>query len=197
MDRRHYLTAVSSFGAGTLAGCSMPRQSRTISNPTTEHEDDGETHLFFQTDANRIATLSVQPGREYYAGLGGSQLPVDISIAHADRTKITSLTLKLRTLPEGGKSPAEAALITPFGTPNPALELYTDPADGGTILSIPNAEDVGTGTVTLEFFLSSIDPSTTEMELDATIKLTEQDLLGTHYTLTSLTIISLPTRNPQ
>lgn len=195
MDRRDYLAVLSSVGAATLAGCSIPGQSRTLSNPTTEEEDDGETHLFFTADTTRVATVSIQPGRDRYDGPGGTQIPVDISISHADRTKITSLTLALRTLTEGGKPPAEAALLAPFGTPHPGLELYTDPADGGTVLTIPDARDIGSGTVTLKLLLSSVASSTTEMALDATIDLSEHGLFGTKYTLSSITTIPLPTKN--
>lgn len=193
MDRRDYLAALSSVGAAALAGCSVPGQSRRLSNPRTEEEDDGETHVFFTADTTRVATVSVQPGRERYDGPVGTQIPIDISIAHAGRTTITSLTIALRTLTEGGTPPAEAALLTPFGTPHPGLELYTDPADGGTVLTIPNSEDIGSGTVTLKFLLSSVAQSTTEMTLDATIELAEHGLFGTQYMLSSITTIPLPT----
>ncbi len=197
MNRRGYLGAIASFGTAMLAGCSVPGQSHTLSNPTTERGTDGETRLFYQAEPSRIATVSILPGKERYSGPTGDQLSIDIKIEHTDGTNITGVMLKLRTLPAGGNPPADAALLPPFGTPHPAIDLYDDPDDGGTILSIPTAEAIGTGTVTLGFILSSIDPSTTEMAVEATIELTEMSVMGTDYVLSALTIIPLPNPTAQ
>lgn len=170
----------------------MPGASKTLSNPTTEREDHGETHLLFQTDGDRVASFTVQPGRRRYSGPAGEQITLDVSCAHRDGTKITGLRLKLRTLPGGGPPPAQVSLTTPFGTPHPALQLYRDPQDLGTILDIPDAGEVGDGTLTLEFLLSSLEASTSELEVDATVELTEQGMTGTDYTLDALTLIQLP-----
>lgn len=195
MDRRQYLTTLASIGVGTIAGCSVPGGSQTLSNPTTEQEDDGETHLLFHADGDRLASLTIQPGRQRYSGSTGEQISVDVSVAHRDGTKIAGLRLKLRTLSEGGKPPAQVALITPFGTPHPSMELYTDPQDGGAILDIADTSEVGDGTLTLKFLLTTLEASTSELEVDATIELTEQEVFGADYTLDALTLIQLPDSN--
>lgn len=195
MERRQFLTAVSSIGVATIAGCGMAGASKTLSNPTKEVEDDGETHLQFNTEGSRVATLTIQPGRQRYSGLAGEQTTLDVSCSHRDETKISGFRLKLRTLPGGGRPPAEVSLRTPFGTPHPSFQLYSDPQDGGAILDIPDADEIGDGTLTLEFLLSHLEESTSKLEVDATIELTEKGMTGSDYTLEALTLIQLPDSN--
>lgn len=191
MNRRRFLAGLGGIGLIGTAGYAAIGGSRTLSNPTVEREADGETHLRFRADDERVATLTVSPGRRY-SGAGGGGVPVDVSIAHREGTAITSLALELRTLAPGGNPPAQVALTTPWGTPHPALQLYTDPRDGGTILEVAEMGGQGRGTTTFEFLLTGVDASTSELEVDATADLAASNALEGGYTLEGRTLVHLP-----
>lgn len=106
-----------------MAGWTAPGGSRTFATPTETREDDGETHLRFRAGGDQLAVLTVRPGRRRHTGSVGDVVPVDVSVAHRDGTTITGLRLGLRAPPGGAGPPARVALLTPFGTPRPALQL--------------------------------------------------------------------------
>lgn len=196
MNRRRFLAGLGGIGLVGTAGYVAIVGSRTLSNPAEEREADGETHLRFQADDEWVATLTVSPGTRRYSGASGGEVPVDVSIAHREGTTITSLALGLRTRSHDGSgySPVEVALATPWGTPHPALQLYTDPRGGGTILEVEEMGGQGRGTTTFEFLLTGVDASTSDLGVNATVDLATRDALEGGYTLEGRTLIRLPDR---
>lgn len=192
MNRRQAIAAVGSAGLLPLTGCASVVPGTTLSDPTEERETDGETHLIYTRDGERLATLTVQPGRQRYAGSAGGQIPVDVSVWHRDRTKIERLTLGLRAPPGGPGVPARVALLTPQWKPHPSVQLYTDRRDGETVLGIDDTGEQGDGTVTFEFLLAGLEASTSELLVDAAVGLAEQGVLGRAYTLEGRTRVPLP-----
>lgn len=193
MQRREVLAVAGSIGVGASAGCLGLGSETTISNPAEFRAADGETTLQFQTDGgDEVGSLTIRPGTQRYSGHGGELVPVDVAITHRDGTAIDGLTLGLRAPPGGAGAPAEVALQTPFGTPHPSMDLYAAPDDGGTVLSIDEMGEQGDGTLVLKFLLTGLGVSTTELEVDATVELTSSGVFTQDYTLTGLTLVSLP-----
>lgn len=176
----------------SVAGCTAIASQTTLSDPTIEQEDHGETHLTFNTDGERLAVITIQPGRRRYSGHGGDSTPVDIQIWHRDPTKIDSLKLRLRAPPSGVGPPAQVALTAPPWTPHPSIQLYTDRQDSSTIFEIDEMGDQGDGTMPFEFALSGLEKSTSELFVDAAVGLTEQGVLGQNYSLEGRTRTPLP-----
>lgn len=192
MRRREALVAAGSVGITLTAGCAG-LGSTTVSTPDEQQADDGETNLRFQADdGTEVATLTVQPGRKRYSGVGGGQMSVDVAITHGDETTITGLELTLRAPPSGADSPAEVALRTPFGTPHPSMELYAHPEGEGTVLAIDEMGEQGDGTMVLQFLLTGLRDAVSELKVDATVELAGRGVLGRKYTLDGLTLVSLP-----
>ncbi|WP_436902909.1 hypothetical protein [Halovenus halobia] len=190
MKRRAILAAAGSAGAVAMAGCAR-LGSETISNPAEEQASDGETTLSFQADnGDQVASLTVRPAEQRFSGHGGQQIPVDIAITHPEETTITGLSLSLRA-PPSGTGLAEVAIETPFGAPNPSLELY-EADDGATALAIDDMGTSGDGTVLFKFLLLGVGDATSEVEVDAEIGLSETGMLSNEYTLKGLTLVSLP-----
>lgn len=193
MQRRELLTAAGGIGVAATAGCTSLGPDPTISNPSEQRESDGETTLQFQTDdGERIASLTVQPGKQRYSGSGGNQISVDVALTQRAETTVTGLELALRAPPGGAGSPAEVALKTPFGTPHPSIDLYAEPDDGGTVLAIDEMGESGDGTLVFQFLLTGLQDTTSELEIDVTAELTAPGVFGAEYTLTGLTLVALP-----
>jgi len=147
----------------------------------------------YQTDGgDEVASLTVQPGQRRYSGAGGGQVPVDVAITHGDETTIIGLELTLRAPPSGADTSAEIALKTPFGTPHPSLELYAHPNGDGTVLAVDEMGEQGDGTVVLQFLLTGVPDSVSELNVDATVELRGRGVLAQNYTLDGLTLVSLP-----
>lgn len=194
MNRRDVLAAVGSVGIVATAGCSS-LGSTTITNPDEEQTDDSDVNLNFRTESGeKVATITVIPGRQRYSGHSGTQIPVKIAITHGDATKVESVRLDLRAPPTstGAGSPAEVAFTSPFAKPHPSIELYTDPDDVSTILDIPEMGEQGDGNMVFDFLLTGVRDATTELSVDAAVELSEGGVLGQNYTLEGLALVPLP-----
>lgn len=194
MNRRDALRAVGSVGVVAFAGCTRIG-SRTITNPDEELTDDGDVNLNFLTEnGDKVATLTVMPGRQRYPGHAGAELPVKIAITHGKQTKIESLRLDLRApaSPTGAGAPAEIAFTTPFAQPHPSIKLYKNPDDVSTILDIPETGEQGEGNMVLDFLLLGLRDETVELAVDVAIEMKEKGALGRDYTLEGLSLVPLP-----
>lgn len=194
MNRRDVLAAVGGVGVVATAGCSGVG-STTITNPEGEQTEDGDVNLNFRTESgDKVATVTVMPGRQRYSGPRGIEIPVKIAITHGNATRIESVRLDLRAPPTstGAGVPAEVAFTTPFAKPHPSIELYTDPDDVSTVLNIPDTGGQGDGNMIFDFLLTGVRDSTTELSVDAAVELSEGGVLGQNYTLEGLTLVSLP-----
>lgn len=192
MKRRDVLATTGSVGIVATAGCAT-LGSTTISSPTENQDSDGETSLDFQTDDGKeVATLTVQPDSRRYDGAGGEQVSVDVALTHPDGTKVTDLTLSLRAPPSGAGTPTEIAFKTPFGTPHPQLDLYTDSDDAATVLAIDDMGEQGDGNMVFQFLLTGLGDTTSELAIDTEVGLAETGMLGQAYTLSGRTLVPLP-----
>lgn len=187
MNRRTVLATIGGVSALSFAGCASVGGSTVLANPTEEVEADGETHLSFETDGDRLATLTVQPPNH-----GSIPIPVDVSIGHRETTTITDLEHNLRAPPGGSGVPAQIALTAPQWQPHPPVQLYNS-QDGGTVLDIDDMDEQGEGTVSFEFFVAPVEDVPSELLVEATIGLTERGVLGRQYTARARTRVRLPT----
>lgn len=176
----------------SLAGCTAVASRSTLDDPTVERENDGETHLIYRTEQAELATVTIQPGKERYAGSGDGTLPVDVSLWHRDETTIESLRLKLRAPPSGTGVFPQIALTTPAWNPHPSIQFHTDRDDGGMILEIDEMGDQGDGTMTFEFILTTLPASVAELLVEVTAQLTGDSVLDDTYTLEGRTRVELP-----
>lgn len=192
MNRRTFLGAAGSSGLLSVAGCTTIVSPTTLSSPRVERDDHGEAHLHFEEDEERLAIVTVQPGRQRYSGPGGDTLDVDVQLWHRDETEITSLTLALRAPPTGAGVPAQIALTAPQWKPHPSIELYTHPQERSTVFEIDEMGGQGDGTVTFEFAVTSLAASTSELLVDVTANLAEQGILDENVTIEGRTRVPLP-----
>jgi hypothetical protein len=170
MDRRRFLAGTGATVASVaLAGCSALGSPTSLPAPEETVEDDGETHLRFSESGERIATLSVMPRG---ARTDGSVVPATTSLAHRDGTKVTSLTLELRSPPSGGGVPADVAVTIPQWKPAPSVELSSAVSDGA-VVDIQDMGGQGEGTVTLDFFVQPTGELPVELLVDVTFTLRE------------------------
>lgn len=75
---------------------------------------------------------------------------------------------------------------------SPSIELYTDPDDISTILDTPDTGEQGDGNMTLDFLLTSVRDTTTELSVDAAVELSEGGVLEQNYRLEGLALVPLP-----
>lgn len=187
MNRRQFLATTGGAGLLSLAGWRSTQSQSTLDDPTVETEEDGETHLHFDRDGERLATLTVQPARQER-----DPTPVDVSLWHADPTEVTSLSVHLRAPPAGHEVPAEVSLTAPQWSPRPSVELYVDGQTGGTVFEIPDTGGQGEGTMTFEFLVDPVEGSPSSLHVDATADLAEPGVLGDAYTIEGTTRVPLP-----
>jgi hypothetical protein len=194
MNRRDAPAAAGSVGVAAAAGCTG-LGSATIANREKERADSVDVDPRFRTESGEeVATVAITPGRRRYAGHGGAEIPVKIAITHGEPTTIERVRLALRAPPTstGGGVPAAVAFTTPFAKPHPAVELYTDPDDGSTVLEIPETDEQGDGTAVFDFLLTGVRDATTELSVDVAVELSESGVLGRSYALERPALVPLP-----
>ncbi|UWG46713.1 Uncharacterized protein HSRCO_0416 [Halanaeroarchaeum sp. HSR-CO] len=150
MERRTYLAAFGTAGVGALAGCSVPSTTTRMTDPTVK-DADTETHLVYRDDDGRVAVTSVQYGPVTDQGL----IRMQLSIWHRAKTTVEDLSVTVRT-----REPAVPAPEVYLAAPSrdfPAVHFSRDENSDGRQFAVPDIEEVGRGTVTIEWFLRSFD----------------------------------------
>lgn len=147
MKRRTYLAALGTASVGALAGCSVPSTTQ-LTDPTVE-TDDTETHLTYRDEEGRVATTTVQYGPHYDQGL----IRMRLSIWHRQGTTVQDLGVTVRDRSPTTPTP-EVYLAAP-SMDFPPIHFTRDENSDGRHFSIPDIEEVGTGTVTIEWYLRS------------------------------------------
>lgn len=194
MNRRDAPAAAGSVGVAAAAGCTG-LGSATIANREKERADSVDVDPRFRTESGEeVATVAITPGRRRYAGHGGAEIPVKTAITHGEPTTIERVRLALRGPPTStrGGVPAAVAFTTPFAKPHPAVELYTDPDDGSTVLEIPETDEQGDGTTVFDFLLTGVRDATTELSVDVAVELSESGVLRRSYALERPALVPLP-----
>jgi hypothetical protein len=192
MERRQFLAGIGGGGLLSLAGCTVPGTTSTLSSPTREQEDDGDTHLYFESGDERLATLSVQPSHRRYRGTAGAEVPLVVSISHREATKISSIDLRFRVLSDEREVPAQLAVTMPQWTPRPSVEMYTTPDGRDSRFIIDEMGAQGSGALLLEFLLQALGESARAVEFEASLGLQSEELLGRDYSLNGQTEVPLP-----
>lgn len=192
MNRRQLLAGIGGGSLLSLAGCTAPGANSTLSSPIQEQEDDGETHLYFESGDQRVATLSIQPSGRRYRGSAGMEVPLGVSISHREATKISSIDFRFRVLTEERETPAQLAVTLPQWAPHPSVEMYTTPDGRDSKFVIEEMGAQGSGGLLLEFVLQSLGASARAVEFEASLGLQAEQLFGQDYTLNGQTAVPLP-----
>lgn len=149
MKRRTYLSAVWTASLGALAGCSDPSTTRLM-NPTVE-EEDSETHLLYRDDDGRLATTTVRYGPVTDLG----PIRMRLSIWHRRGTTLEDLSVTVRSRDPPGPSP-EMYIAAPTAS-FPPIHFSRGSNGNGRRFSVPDIGEVGTGTVSIDWYLRSFD----------------------------------------
>lgn len=147
MERRTYLAALGTASLGAVAGCSIPSTTR-LTDPDVD-TDDTETHLTYRDDEGRVATTTVQFGPHHDQGL----IRMQLSIWHRQGTTVQDLAVTVRNRRPTTPTP-EVYLAAP-SRDFPPIHFSRDEDSDGRRFSIPDVEEIGTGTVTIEWYLRS------------------------------------------
>ena len=147
MKRRTYLAALGTASVGALAGCSVSSTTQ-LTDPEIETEDT-ETHLTYRDDEGRVTTTTVQYGPVSAQGL----VRMRLSIWHRRGTTVEDLGVTVRDRRPTTPTP-EIYLAAP-SMDFPPIHFTRDENSDGRHVSIPDIEEVGTGTVTIEWYLRS------------------------------------------
>jgi hypothetical protein len=160
--RRTLLATVAAL-AGSTAGCSGLGVGGRV--PLTAARRDStadESFVVYRRDGERLLTFGVLHRSDPTDGL----VPFEISVPHADGTRLTAVDLRFTT--DGGPQgvPPELYLRRPTGRPFPAVEFGRTSDGTTTTLSIPDLGAQGRSTLTLGFLLAGSTRLTVEARLE-------------------------------
>lgn len=147
MKRRTYLAALGTASLGAVAGCSIPSTTQ-LTDPEIE-SDDTETHLTYRDEEGRVATTTVQYGPHYDQGL----IRMQLSIWHRQGTTVEDLGVTVRN--RSPTTPTPEVYLSAPSRDFPPIHFSRDETSDGRHFFFPAIEEVGTGTVTIEWYLRS------------------------------------------
>lgn len=186
VSRRRLLATVCGGGIAALSGCSDPR-NRTLHPETVE--EDGETHLLYHADGDRVAEVSVieRWSREYHRWA----FPIRTHVWHADGTHLESLEYTFRT--RNADRPLRLYLERPGGYPWEPIRFSRGEDGDSTVLEVPDVGFQGRGSVGLDLLVEA-DDREFDLRIDVDATLTVGGLLGRESQLEGTIVRTIPPR---
>ncbi|WP_248910795.1 hypothetical protein [Halocatena marina] len=181
MNRRTYLTVVSSVGIAATAGCSGLAENQTLSDPTVNTESSGRKALVFTSNSEEVGHFGVDGSVE------SGRIDLSTEIWHREGTHVTSIKLRVQMPETATESLAEVAVISPVegdSSPPPSIALYTPDRALGTIIEITDLDDLADETIsTLNLIVFPRSETATALNIRVTIELAGNGVLSSDYIL--------------
>jgi hypothetical protein len=194
-DKRRYwwfvvMAVIAASSIGVIYYLSL-----TAEKTLTDYEEvieNGEKHVVFYEDGDRILTFSFMYHDDYERKMYGRLIPLELAASHREGTHIDSMRIEIQLPKPALEHPGKVYLKTPEGSPYPHIHLQKED-DFDIILNIPDMGVQGEGTVTFDFLVKPLwevenKPSFT---VDVEAKLSENGVFGKNYAVRCQTEIEI------
>lgn len=181
MNRRSFLGGLCGTGVVTLAGCTAPGGTTTLSEPSVAEDSPGRRALIFAADGEEVGNVGVD------GTVRDGLVRLTTEFWHRDGTTVDSIRLQVWMPESARETPAEVAVVSPVegdSSPPPSVTLSTPDRGLGTVIELTDLDDLADETIsTLALLVVPGSETATELTVDATVELSGRGLLAEDFTL--------------